>query len=126
MRFLADENVPQSLVTSLRTLGQSVVRMRDRAPGAPDHDVLRLAAAENLVLLTEDNDFGELIFGRGAIAYAVVMIRFAQFPGEIAQFAPKIAARVCDMESELVGHLTIIEPARTRRRAFSGGSVDRD
>jgi len=47
---------------ALRALAD-VVYVRDVANGAPDADVLELARTEQRILITEDYDFGELIFG---------------------------------------------------------------
>lgn len=43
-----------------------VVYVGDLAEGAPDTDVLALAASEQRILVTEDFDFGRLIFKDGA------------------------------------------------------------
>ena len=45
-------------------LGHDVVSVRDRDAGAADDAVLTLAYEEGRVLVTEDKDFGELIFVR--------------------------------------------------------------
>jgi hypothetical protein len=36
MRFLADENVEQPILESLRSLGHDVTSIGDTTPGAPD------------------------------------------------------------------------------------------
>ncbi len=126
MQFLADENVFGSLIRRLRECGHVVVRVRDLAPGTPDEGVVRLSARNEQILLTEDNDFGQLVFRSGLTAYGIVMIRFAKFEGEFASFAPGVATRISEIGSELVGHLTIIEPKRTRRRSLPEVSVGRN
>ena len=45
-------------------LGHDVVSVRDREPGAADDALLALAYEEERVLVTEDKEFGELIFVR--------------------------------------------------------------
>ncbi len=40
-----------------------VAYVSDVAVGAPDPDIMALARAENRILITEDYDFGALIFG---------------------------------------------------------------
>ena len=42
-----------------------VAYVHDVAHSAPDIDVLDLARNENRILITEDYDFGELVFGKG-------------------------------------------------------------
>ena len=45
-------------------LGHDVVSVRDKDAGAADEALLALAYEEERVLVTEDKDFGELIFVR--------------------------------------------------------------
>jgi len=59
--FLADECFSGFLTRSMRTAGFDVLRVGDVAPAASDEQVLGLAATEDRVLLTEDNDFGDLV-----------------------------------------------------------------
>ena len=44
----------------MRAAGYDVPRSADTNPAAPDELVLALAFAQSRVLLTEDNDFGDL------------------------------------------------------------------
>lgn len=44
----------------------TLIYIGDIANGAPDDDVLALARRENCILVTEDYDFGRLIFGERA------------------------------------------------------------
>ena len=65
MRFLLDVCASsRSLGASLIDLGHDVVSVRDREPGAADDALLALAYEEERVLVTEDKDFGELVFVR--------------------------------------------------------------
>lgn len=43
MRFLADENVPRSVIEKLRTTGFEIASVRDVDPGIADADVINLA-----------------------------------------------------------------------------------
>ena len=65
MKFLIDVcSSSRSLITSLRSGGHDVVSMRDIDPTAPDTAVLAHANRESRILVTEDNDFGALVFVR--------------------------------------------------------------
>lgn len=75
MRFLADESCDFSVVRALREAGHDVKAVADASRGSTDQTVLALAFAEQRVLLTEDKDFGELVFA-GAPAAGVMLIRF--------------------------------------------------
>ena len=76
MRFLADESCDFSVVRALRAAGYEVSAVRDHAPGAPDETVIAMAAQENRVLLTEDKDFGQLVYAGSGRTQGVIVIRF--------------------------------------------------
>ena len=64
MRFLADESCDGAIVRALREAGHDVTSVRDTMRGATDRSVLDAAFKEQRLLLTEDKDFGELVFAR--------------------------------------------------------------
>ncbi len=64
MRFLADESCDFSIVRALRGAGHDVVAVAEQSGGIPDDVVIELARADSRVLLTEDKDFGQLVFPR--------------------------------------------------------------
>ena len=68
--------MPAKLVAMLRAAGHDVRYVAELQPSAEDGDVLELALRERRLLLTEDKDFGELIFGETARAsFGVVLLR---------------------------------------------------
>ena len=62
MRWLIDECVDAALVALLRESGHDAVYMSDVAPRATDVEVMNRAHRESRLLLTEDKDFGDLVF----------------------------------------------------------------
>ena len=62
MRFLADENIAQSIVVRLRETGADVLSAKESMRGFADRDILARAVTEARVLITFDKDFGELAF----------------------------------------------------------------
>jgi predicted nuclease of predicted toxin-antitoxin system len=65
LRFLADENLHPVVVGGLRAAGFDVEWVAETAPGATDEAILGRPDIGDLVLLTFDRDFGDLIFNRG-------------------------------------------------------------
>ena len=65
MRWLIDECVDAALAARLRRAGHDVVYMAEIAPAASDAAVLARAQQDSRLLLTEDKDFGDLVFRRG-------------------------------------------------------------
>ena len=62
MRLVADENCDLSIVLELRAAGYDVVSIAEQMAGADDQAVIDFARSERRLLLTEDKDFGQLVF----------------------------------------------------------------
>src|SRR5438270_5024672 len=63
MKFLLDANVEYRLATYLLSLGHDVKTIaRDYPSALADQEVLLIAVKEKRVLITNDRDYGELIF----------------------------------------------------------------
>ncbi|VVB94115.1 Uncharacterised protein [uncultured archaeon] len=77
MNFLADENVDRQIVERLRHENYDVRYSAETDAGISDDEVLDLANREELLLLTADKDFGELVFRQRKITCGVVLIRLA-------------------------------------------------
>ncbi len=66
MKFLLDVcAASRSLHTALTDLGHDVLSAHDLLPHASDETLLALAQEDKRILITEDKDFGELVFLRG-------------------------------------------------------------
>ena len=65
MRFLADESCDFAIVHALRANGYDVLAVSEITPRAEDSEVIRLAVREKRILLTEDKDFGRLVYSHG-------------------------------------------------------------
>ena len=65
MPFLADESCDFAIIRALRDAGEDVAAIAEIAPGADDVTVLDMARRDERVLLTEDKDFGNLLFAGG-------------------------------------------------------------
>lgn len=114
MRFLADENVEQAVVEALRAGGHDVVEVGKAAPGAKDREVLGLAREEQRVLVTNDRDFGELVYREGWVATGLVLIRCGAGRGTAK--ASVIAGILPEIESRLEGHFVVISEQQVRVR----------
>jgi predicted nuclease of predicted toxin-antitoxin system len=66
MRFLADENVSRHVIERLRNAGHDVTAVAETRAGASDEEVLNAADADGRILITEDRDFGEMVFANAS------------------------------------------------------------
>jgi predicted nuclease of predicted toxin-antitoxin system len=63
VRFLVDESADARLAAYLNAQGHDATLVaQSHRPGLPDREVLAIAHAEGRVLVTDDRDFGELVF----------------------------------------------------------------
>jgi predicted nuclease of predicted toxin-antitoxin system len=61
-RYLANENFPAVMVRALRSAGDDVLYAAEELAAAPDPHILQAALQQDRVVLTFDQDFGELVF----------------------------------------------------------------
>jgi predicted nuclease of predicted toxin-antitoxin system len=64
VQVLADENQHPHVVARLRNAGHEVEWIRETSRGASDEQILQRGDIANLVVVTDDRDFGDLIFNR--------------------------------------------------------------
>ncbi|HZS64286.1 MAG TPA: DUF5615 family PIN-like protein [Xanthobacteraceae bacterium] len=114
MRWLVDECVDAGLVARLRRDGHDVLYMAEVAPAASDREVLARAHEESRLLLTEDKDFGDLVFRRGGQVPGIVLLRID--PAMHALKSRRLDAAVARFGENLFGRYTIVEEARFRSR----------
>lgn len=112
MRFLADESCDFAVVHALRRAGYDVSSVAESAQGADDLRVIELARSEQRVLLTEDKDFGQLVFAAAHRTSGVIPIRWpANARGNLSA---AMVASVADLKDRLVGAFVVLEPGRLR------------
>ena len=74
MRFLADENISRLLIERMRNDGMEVASIKEERPGVLDPEVLEIARDRQCVLITEDQDFGELVVRRRQSVAGVMLL----------------------------------------------------
>jgi predicted nuclease of predicted toxin-antitoxin system len=117
MRFLADEGCDACAARALRRAGYDVLDVGEVRPRAEDADVIRLALRSKRILLTEDKDFGQLVYAHGRQSVGVVLIRYpAPYRRTLAKDVVSLVKR---FGRKLDGSFTVLQPGRTRiRRAL--------
>jgi predicted nuclease of predicted toxin-antitoxin system len=117
MRFLADESCDARVVDALRSAGHGVDAVADSMRGATDAAVLATALLGGHVLITEDEDFGEMVFAARAPAFGVLLLRY---PSSARSSLPAaVLDAVTTRGAELPGSFVVVEPAGLRVRPLS-------
>ncbi len=112
MRFLADESCDFAAVRALRAAGHDVVAVAEITPAAADDAVLSTALATNRILLTEDKDFGQLVYAHRHASGGVIFIRF---PIQARSVLGSTVVRVVEQIGQgLIGAFVTVQPGRTR------------
>ena len=75
MRFLVDECTGSKVAQWLRDANYEVFSVFDKARGMTDDEVLTKAFVENWVLITNDKDFGEMIFRERRGHHGIIFLR---------------------------------------------------
>lgn len=100
-----------SLFTSSRN---DIISIIESYPGSEDEFVIKLAKKEKRILLTEDKDFGHLVFVRNIPATGVILLRFA--PEERNKIGGKIVDFVKLEGKKIKGSFIVIQPNSVRIR----------
>src|SRR5512132_2061782 len=80
MNFLLDQSTDARLIPWLTKRGHNARRIgRDCPPGLPDEEVLAIAERERRILITDDRDFGELVFRHRQPHTGVIYLRLASY-----------------------------------------------
>jgi predicted nuclease of predicted toxin-antitoxin system len=112
LRFLADESCDFAAVRALRAEGFDVVAVAEAMPGAADEQVMERALREDRILLTEDKDFGQLVYAAGHVACGVILIRYPA--AARSTLGARVAALVRDYGVRLPGSFVVLQPDRIR------------
>jgi predicted nuclease of predicted toxin-antitoxin system len=112
MRFLADESCDVALVKALRDAGNDVLEVRLIKAGADDEWVVDLALSERRILLTEDKDFGWLIYAHGQKAIGVIFLRYPV--SERQRISLHLVELVKQQNEHLIGCFVTVTPNRIR------------
>ena len=75
MRFLVDECTGPAVAKWLRSSHHDVFSVYDEARGLDDESIIEKANRENYILITNDKDFGELVFHMRKAHKGVILLR---------------------------------------------------
>jgi predicted nuclease of predicted toxin-antitoxin system len=120
VQFLADESCDFAVVRALRAAGFDVVAVAEIAPRLTDQAVVEHALQGRRVVLTEDKDFGQLVYSSQRRGPGIILIRF---PATARKTLPDtLLDLVRKGEQHIAGHFVVIQPGRVRIRRLPGDS----
>jgi len=83
-KILADENLHKVIVAWLRAQNFDVKFVREDLDliGSKDKNLIPIAFEEDRIILTQDNDFGQIVFTSQVDFIGIIYLRPGHFPGE--------------------------------------------
>lgn len=115
MKFLADENVDYPIITRLRNDGHEIYAIVEMSVGISDDLVLAQANQQDVVLLTNDKDFGDMVYRDRQFTCGIVLLRLAGLSNE--QKAEIVASVLAQYAEKLARAFTVITPRNVRIRS---------
>lgn len=110
MRFLIDENLGKRFADILNRHLYAALFAGDIMRGALDENILSFAEKENLVIITDDKDFGELVFRLKKSTKGVILFRTLTTNPE------KLFEMVKDMLDKSKGKFIVVKEGQIRIR----------
>ena len=115
--FLANENFPRPSTIILRKNGFTVKSIQEDYAGIADPEVMQIASDLDLIILTFDGDYGELIFKYAKDNPPAVV--FFREKGNNPEFAAtSIISILANSNIVLSGAFTVIEANNIRQRFY--------
>ena len=115
--FLANENFPRPSTIILRENDFAVKSIQEDHPGIGDPEVIQIALDLNLIILTFDSDYGELIFKYAKDNPPAVV--FFREKGNQPEFAASsLISILANTDIVISGAFTVIEANNIRQRFY--------
>ncbi len=120
LSLLADENIDQRLVSSLRLAGISVYSVAELSPGITDEEVMKLSENLGALILTDDKDFGEIVFRKQRSCPGIVLLRLIGV--DYSHKADQVIQVIDKCGSEMTGKFVVITEETVRMRKLFPGT----
>lgn len=115
--FLANENFPRPSIKLLREKGFTIKSIQEEFPGIPDEIVMDIASEMNLIILTFDSDYGEMIFKHKRDNPPTVI--YFRDKGSDPLFAGHLLLDILsDSKISIYNSFTVVEEKNIRQRFY--------
>jgi predicted nuclease of predicted toxin-antitoxin system len=98
-QVVADESVDFRIVTALRNSGLQIYSIAEKQSSIRDEDVLNVAVSNDALLITEDKDFGELVFRLRLAHKGILLIRIEDKEQQIESIVQAIFKNINELKN---------------------------
>lgn len=114
IKFLVDENAGNSIIQFLRDQGYDTKSVSELFPARDDIFLLEKANQEARVIITNDKDFGYLIFKSNISAPAIILLRFKE---ESPALKINVIKTILNLpEEKILNHFIVADEDKIRIR----------
>ena len=117
MRWLADENLARAIVQWLRDTGHDVQYAAEVMASRLDDDLLLSAQRDGRFIITDDKDFGELVFHRHLNSHGILLLRIRA--PSIAQRLSRLTTVWREIEDNVAGNMVVVTESKVRVRKIA-------
>lgn len=114
LKFLADESCDFAVVRCLRAAAYDVEAIMEIAPGESDANIIKMAVSSGRILITEDRDFGDLVYAHQKDHGGIILIRYPSTARN--DMAEIILGLVKQKGQALAGCFIVVSPLKIRIR----------
>ena len=112
--LLADENVNNNLIISMRKAEYDVFSIREMMPSIDDEKIAALSLQPPRIIISQDKDFGEIVYHKNLKVSGVILLRYLQQDYNVIE--KKLLSYLAAHLNESVGKFIVITLKLTRIR----------
>jgi predicted nuclease of predicted toxin-antitoxin system len=112
--IIIDESVDYAIVDLLRANGFTVYAIIDETPSISDNKVLNISNEQNALLITEDKDFGELVFRFQLPHKGILLVRMID--AKSTEKAEAVLKVLREYYNEMIENFSVLDKNKLRIR----------
>ncbi|MGI8584197.1 MAG: DUF5615 family PIN-like protein [Chitinophagaceae bacterium] len=114
MVFIADESTDNNIISSLRENNFSVIAIQEITAGMGDDSILKMCNEAQHILITEDKDFGDLVYHFQMPHHGIILVRCNELSN--IEKAKRVVSVIKIHYNDLENSFAVITPSQIRIR----------
>jgi len=114
LSIVIDESVDYAIIEKLSANNFNVYAIIDETPSISDESVLNIATEKNALIITEDKDFGELVFRFQLSHRGILLVRMIS--SKSFEKADAVLRVMINHQEELINNFSVLDENKLRIR----------